>query len=121
MLGPRWAYDGCHDPVLLDPLPALFEGRTRAQHQNISDLPDDDVTVSRTGDGPLPTDFTVTDDHDGTRLTSPNGPVLRLHRVLEPATDGPPTADGGATGHLAGSWTLPDGTRVRGLLAVLHE
>lgn len=121
VLGPRWAYDGCHDPVLLDRLPALFEGRTRAQHQNISDLPDDDVTVSRTGDGPLPTNFTATDHHDGTRLTSPNGPVLRLHRVLEPAPDGPPTADGGATGHLAGSWTLPDGTRVRGLLAVLHE
>ncbi|MEV5355332.1 1,4-alpha-glucan branching protein [Streptomyces sp. NPDC052693] len=121
VLGRRWAYDGCHDPVLLAQLPALIEGRARAQDQNVSDLPDDDVTVSRTGDGPLPRNFTTVDDRDGTRLVSPDGPVLRLHRLLEPAPDGRPATAGGATGHLAGSWTLPDGTRVRGLLASLHD
>ncbi|MFE6409335.1 1,4-alpha-glucan branching protein [Streptomyces sp. NPDC057837] len=121
VLGPRWAYDGCHDPVFLAQLPALIEGRVRAQGQNVSDVPDDEVTAVRTGDRPLPTGFTATDEADGTRLTSPAGPVLRLHRVLEPAPDGAPAAGEGATGHVTGAWTLPDGTRVRGLLAVLRE
>ncbi|MGX1564348.1 maltokinase N-terminal cap-like domain-containing protein [Streptomyces sp. NPDC055506] len=120
VLGPRWAYDGCHDPVLLAQLAALIEGRAQAQDQNTSDVPDREVTVSRTGEGPLPTDFTATDDRDGTRLTTPHGPALHLPRILQPAPDGPSTPAQGATGHITGSWQLPDGTRARGVLAVLQ-
>ncbi|WP_328416985.1 1,4-alpha-glucan branching protein [Streptomyces violaceus] len=120
VLGRRWAYDGCHDPVSLAQLSALIEGRVQAQDQNISDVPDREVTASCTGEGPLPTNFTATDDRDGTRLTTPQGTTLHLHRVLQPAPAGPLTPARGATGHVTGSWQLPDGTRARGMLAVLH-
>ncbi|MFI9844645.1 1,4-alpha-glucan branching protein [Nonomuraea sp. NPDC051941] len=118
VLGRRWAYDGCHDPVLVAQLQALIEGRVQAQDQNTSDTPDREVTRSYLGGRPVPTDFSVTavDDHEGTELPAPDGTTLRLHRVLRPAPDDAPEA----TGHVAGSWQLPDGTRARGLFVVLH-
>ncbi|MGW0474838.1 maltokinase N-terminal cap-like domain-containing protein [Streptomyces coeruleorubidus] len=119
VLGKRWAYDGCHDPVLLAQLAALIEGRAQAQKQSISDAPDREVVASHTGEGPIPTDFVTTDDQDGTRLTTPDGTTLRLHRVLRPAPDGPFTPSRGVTGQVTGSWQLPDGTRARGVFAVL--
>ncbi|MET8569932.1 1,4-alpha-glucan branching protein [Streptomyces sp. NPDC004783] len=121
VLGRRWAYDGCHDPVLAAQLAALAEGRAEAQDQNVSDLPDRDVVVSRDDDGPVfagVTDFAVTDDQDGTTLTSPHGAALRLHRVLRAAPDGPSPTGPGAGGHITGSWRAQDGTRVRGVFAV---
>ncbi|MFF9810547.1 1,4-alpha-glucan branching protein [Streptomyces coeruleorubidus] len=121
VLGRRWAYDGCHDPVLLGQLAALIEGRAQAQDQNISDAPDREVVASHTGDGPIPTDFVTTDDQDGTRLTAPHGTTLRLHRVLRPAPDGPFPPSHGVTGRVTGSWQLPDGTRARGVFAVLQS
>ncbi|MER6347666.1 maltokinase N-terminal cap-like domain-containing protein [Streptomyces sp. NPDC001595] len=124
VLGRRWAYDGCHDPVLVSQLLALIAGRTQAQDQNTSDTPDREVTRSCTGDGSGLANLTLgaTDDQDGTELSAPHGPALRLHRVLRPAPDDtalslPPRA----TGHVAGSWSMPDGTRARGLFAVLHS
>ncbi|MFH9059605.1 1,4-alpha-glucan branching protein [Streptomyces coeruleorubidus] len=119
VLGRRWAYDGCHDPVLLAQLAALIEGRVQAQKQSISDAIDREVVASHTGEGPIPTDFVTTDDQDGTRLTSPDGTTLRLHRVLRPAPDGPFPPSRGVTGQVTGSWQLPDGTRARGVFAVL--
>ncbi|MET9764311.1 1,4-alpha-glucan branching protein [Streptomyces sp. NPDC006372] len=121
VLGRRWAYDGCHDPVLLTQLTALVEGRVQAQQQSLTDTPDRDVAAIYTGEGPLPADFTPTDDQEGTRLTSPQGPALRLHRTLRPAPDGPFSPPRGTTGHLTGVWQLPDGTRARGVFAVLHS
>jgi hypothetical protein len=129
VLGRRWAYDGCHDPVLITQLLALIEGRAQAQDQNVSDLPDPDVIGSRSGEGEgLPaTDFTATDftatatdDQDGTELTAPHGTVLRLHRVLKPAQDGPILPPPRTIGHVTGSWRLPDGTRARGMFAAVH-
>ncbi|MFJ1807007.1 MULTISPECIES: 1,4-alpha-glucan branching protein [unclassified Streptomyces] len=122
VLGRRWAYDGCHDPVLLAQLSALIEGRVQAQDQNSSDTPDREVTRSHKGEGSAFTDFTpgATDDHEGTELSAPHGTTLRLHRVLRPAPDDMPLLPSRATGHVAGSWRMPDGTRARGLFAVLH-
>ncbi|SEH00346.1 hypothetical protein SAMN05444920_11680 [Nonomuraea solani] len=114
VLGRRWAYDGCHDPVLVTQLLALIEGRVQAQDQNTSDTPDREITRSYRGDGLTPF-TTVTDDQEGTELSAPHGTTLRLHRVL---TNGPDLAPE-ATGHVAGSWRLPDGTRARGLFVVL--
>jgi hypothetical protein len=122
VLGRRWAYDGCHDPVLVAQLLALIEGRVQAQDQNTSDSPDREVTRSYIDDGAVPTDFTTTatDDLVGTELPAPHGTTLRLHRVLRPAPDGRPLLPPEATGHVASSWHMPDGTRARGLFVVLR-
>ncbi|MBB5119343.1 1,4-alpha-glucan branching protein [Streptomyces eurocidicus] len=122
VLGRRWVYDGCHDPVLVTQLLALLEGRVQAQDQNTSDSPDREVTCSYTGEGSASVAFatTATDDQDGTALAVPHGATLRLHRVLRPAQDEPPFLPQGATGHVSGSWHMLDGTRARGLFAVLQ-
>ncbi|AMW14845.1 1,4-alpha-glucan branching protein [Streptomyces qaidamensis] len=120
VLGQRWAYDGCHDPVLVAQLVALIEGRAQAQDPNVSDTPAQEIVVSRPEEGSLSTDLTVTDDREGTALTTPQGLVLRLHRPLQPAADGLFVPPQGATGHVAGSWEAPDGTRAQGVFAFLH-
>ncbi|MER5892975.1 1,4-alpha-glucan branching protein [Streptomyces sp. NPDC001876] len=123
VLGRRWAYDGCHDPVLVAQFVALVEGRVQAQDQNTSHTPDRDVTCSFTGEGPASTDFTATtatDDREGTALVGRPGAAIRLHRLLRPAEDGSPSLPREAAGHVSGSWNTVDGTRARGLFAVLH-
>ncbi|MFJ5776963.1 1,4-alpha-glucan branching protein [Streptomyces sp. NPDC093094] len=119
VLGRRWAYDGCHDPVLVAQLTALFEGRAEAQDQNVSDAPDREVRASRTGGDPLPADLAAGDDREGTALTAPDGTALRLHRVLEPAPDSGFLPPEGTAGQVTGAWRTPDGTRVHGVFAVL--
>ncbi len=114
VLGRRWAYDGCHDPVLLAQFAALIEGRVQAQDQSISDTVDQEVSRAFSGDV-LPSFSTAVDDHEGTELKAAEGVVLRLQRVL-----GPADAPEGAIGHVAGAWTLPEGVRERGLFAVLR-
>ncbi|MFI7411620.1 1,4-alpha-glucan branching protein [Streptomyces sp. NPDC049627] len=123
VLGQRWVYDGCHDPVLVAQLLALIEGRAQAQAQSLSDTPDREVGRLYTGDGAVPSDFTggvVTDDQEGTELRAPDGATLRLHRVLRPAPDGSPVPPPGAKGHVTGAWDSADGTRARALFAALH-
>lgn len=116
VLGPRWAYDGVHDPVLRTELLALFEGRVQAQAQSLSDTPDDEVTHSWTGlalpsaEGPAE----VTEHQDGSGLRLPDGTALRIHRIPLP------TVPEGAAGHLSGAWNAPDGTRTRGVFATLR-
>ncbi|MFG2719105.1 1,4-alpha-glucan branching protein [Streptomyces sp. NPDC048416] len=128
VLGRRWAYDACHDPVAVAQLFALIEGRVQAQDQNISDTPDHDLVCSRAGDGSAvaaaaaaakATD-SVIDDREGTALGLPQGGVLRLRRVLRPAQDVPSPLAEDVTGHISGSWRLSDGTMTRGLFAVLN-
>lgn len=122
VLGRRWAYDGCHDPVLIAQLLALIEGRVQAQDQNTSDTPDREVSRSCIGDGLVPADRTAaaTDDQEGTELPAPHDTTLRLHRILRPAPGNAPLLPPEATGHVAGSWQLPDGTRAQGLFVVLR-
>ncbi|MCO5994834.1 maltokinase N-terminal cap-like domain-containing protein [Actinoallomurus rhizosphaericola] len=121
VLGRRWAYDGCHDPVLVTQLLALIEGRVQAQAQSISDTPDLEVTRSYTGDGLATTDIrpTPTDDREATELPISQGAILHLHRVLRPAPDDAPLPEG-AAGHVAGPWRMPDGTREQGLFATVR-
>ncbi|MFE6160080.1 1,4-alpha-glucan branching protein [Streptomyces sp. NPDC056486] len=128
VLGRRWAYDGCHDPVLVAQLLGLIEGRVQAQDQNTSDTPDREITCSYVGEGAASAlsapasafTTTATDDQDGTALALPHGAALRLHRALQPAQNDPPVLPQGATGRVSGSWRMPDGTSARGLFAVLH-
>ncbi|MFB7595079.1 1,4-alpha-glucan branching protein [Streptomyces sp. NPDC056160] len=121
VLGPRWAYDGCHDPVFVAQSAALIDGRAEPQAQSVSDTPDREITRSHTAPAPVPTAFTTArDTARATELTAGDGTLLRLHRLLTPAPgDGaplPPTA----AGHVAGPWHQPDGSRARGVFAVLH-
>ncbi|WP_436771269.1 maltokinase N-terminal cap-like domain-containing protein [Yinghuangia sp. YIM S09857] len=125
VLGPRWAYDGCHDPVLVGQLAALIAGRVQAQDQSASDTPDPEVTRTYAAGGDLAAAFAsgsvAADGPDGTELRSPHGPVIHLHRALRAVPDGAPAPPDGATGHVAGHWRPdPQGPRVRGLFAVLH-
>lgn len=130
VLGRRWVYDGCQDPVLVAQLLALIEGRAEAQAQSTSDTLDREIARSWTGDGSAQGDFavtataTATDDREGTELPVPHGRTLRLNRVLRPAPDDPPSLPQGATGHVSGPWLMPlmpEEARVRGLFAVLYS
>lgn len=119
VLGRRWAYDGCHDPVLIARLLALFEGRAEPQAQSISDTPDHEITYSYEGDGPLSaTDAPPTDTPEATELPlAPTPALLHVNRVLRPGASVLPTD---AKGQVTGHWTLPDETWVRGVFAVLR-
>lgn len=118
VLGQRWAYDGCHDPVLLAQLLALIEGRAQAQAQSLTDTPDHEVTHSYTGDSPALESplSTATDTADATELRTADGKLLRLHRVLHPA----PLPPEGVLGHVAGAWQAADDSRVRAVFVSLH-
>ena len=114
VLGPRWAYDGMHDPVLRTELLALFEGRAQAMAQSISDTPDHEITHSYTGPALSAGPVEVTEDQDGTGFALPDGTVLRLHRRPRP------TAPEDAAGQVSGVWDTPDGTRARGVFVSLR-
>ncbi|WP_327729090.1 1,4-alpha-glucan branching protein [Streptomyces sp. NBC_00487] len=118
VLGRRWAYDGCHDPVLITQLLALLEGKAEPQAQSLTDTPDHEVTRTYTGEGALSVvALTATDTPEATELPLHPGPtVLHLNRILRP---GPLDLPEGAKGHVTGHWTLPDDTRVHGVFAVL--
>lgn len=122
VLGKRWAYDGCHDPVLVAELLSLIEGRAQAMAQSVTDTPDHEVTRSGTGAPAVPGTFTPepADDQDGTRLPTPHGTVLHVHRVLSPTDENPPLPPRGALGHVATGWTAPDDTRLRAVFMTLR-
>ncbi|MFF9373739.1 1,4-alpha-glucan branching protein [Streptomyces griseoluteus] len=123
VLGKRWVYDGCHDPVLTTELLALIGGTARAMAQSITDTPDHEVTRSHTG-GSLPSAVHTpapVDDADGTDLPAPHGTVLHVHRVLRPVPGaGTPGRPEGAVGHVATGWPGPDGTRLRAVFMELR-
>lgn len=126
VLGTRWVYDGCHDPVLVTELLALFEGRAQAQAQSLTDTPDHEITRSYTGSAPLPPAPagdapSAEDDKDATGIAVAPGLTLRLHRVLRPAPDAVADRPEDALGHVSGHWELPDGSRARAVFAVLHD
>ncbi|MEU8396022.1 1,4-alpha-glucan branching protein [Nonomuraea sp. NPDC048892] len=116
VLGRRWIYDGCHDPVLIAELTALIEGHVQPQDQNTTDTPDPHVTRSYTATSAEAPAIGTTDDAEGTVLPGPPGTTLRLHRVLHEAAPLPPEA----TGHVTGVWSKPDGTQSHGPFLTVH-
>ncbi|MFI9250917.1 1,4-alpha-glucan branching protein [Streptomyces sp. NPDC053069] len=122
VLGKRWVYDGCHDPVLVGELLSLIEGKAQAHAQSIDGALDSEVVRSYTG-APFGVDgFTPepADDQDGTRLRTPHGTVLHLHRVLNPAPDNPPQRPEGAIGHVARGWQDPQGAGLSAVFVTLR-
>ncbi|MET8981830.1 1,4-alpha-glucan branching protein [Streptomyces sp. NPDC004539] len=118
VLGKRWVYDGVHDPVLTSALAAFLAGHLRPQAQSTNDTVDEEITHAYTGEAPVLTgEITVTDTPEGTTLTTPDGPAIHFNRVL---TDAPATPPTNALGHVTGAWAAPDGTRVRGVFAVIE-
>ncbi|MEU5365521.1 1,4-alpha-glucan branching protein [Streptomyces sp. NPDC005925] len=116
VLGRRWVYDGCHDPVLVAELAALLAGKAEPQAQSLTDTPDREVTRAYAGEGPVPTEFgAVTDTEEHTELSATGGTTLRVLRTPRPAP-----AEPGAVGHVAGGWEGPGGTRAHGVFFVLH-
>src|SRR5215469_2535001 len=96
VLGARWIYDGTRDPVLLEQLTDLIQGRVGAQAQSQSNTPDATVHVVHAAAAP------------GVELG------ISFARLLLPATDGAATPD---VGEVTGLWTATDGTLVRSLFA----
>src|SRR5215472_16131084 len=96
VLGLRWIYDGTQDPVLLEQLAELIQGRVGAQAQSQSDTPDATVHATPVAAGP------------GQRLS------ISFGRRLNPVADG--SALPGA-GEVTGLWTATDGTLIRSLFA----
>jgi hypothetical protein len=122
VLGTRWVYDACHDPVAIAQLLSLVEGRAQAQDQNTSDAPDREVVAVYSGEVPLTaTGITTADDPEGTALTAPDGTTVRLRRVLEPSSAPEEATPEEAIGHVTGCWQRPDDGRVRGLFAVVQR
>jgi hypothetical protein len=114
VLGTRWIYDAVHDPVFVEQLLALIQGRAQPQAQTVSHTPDHTVTPTFTGQSQVSaapgtvrdgTEITVTDD----RAT-----VLHVVRVLRP---GP---DPDSIGYVTANWRMPDGTAQRGCFAFLR-
>jgi Maltokinase N-terminal cap domain len=128
VLGPRWIYDGAHDPVLVAQLIALIQGEAEPQAQSLSNTPDRTVTarpvskdsltvagIAAAASGPFGTDLRVhTADPDGMR----NGQIIvRIHRVLEPAGDKAAAVSEAGQPCLSATWRLADGAQVHGILA----
>jgi Maltokinase N-terminal cap domain len=121
VLGQRWIYDGTHDPVLVNRLLALLQGRAEPQAQSVTDTPDPSVTVRFTGTG-VATEVisaAVADGPGETRLTVDTpARQLTVHvtRVLEPAG----TTPAGATGHVTAGWRSAEGAEHRAVFAALR-
>lgn len=145
VLGRRWIYDGVHDPVLVAQLVALIQGDAEPQAQSVSDTPDPTVISEPVISGSLTAidSAIAASAPSGTVLrveTAWAGGVrggqfvLQVSRVLQPdgtgmrvptAASGAPAASAGSAASIAetgrpcltATWRLPDGTRVRGIMA----
>lgn len=136
ILGRRWVYDGIHDPVLVDRLLALVQGRAEPQAQSLSDTPDPSVIGSFAGTalpdpGPDPgtgpfaeavASAAVTHGPDTTDLDlryAGRHLVVRVVRVLRPEGQGSGTGPAGALGRVTAGWRWPDGAESRAPLVVV--
>jgi Maltokinase N-terminal cap domain len=145
VLGRRWIYDGARDPVLVAQLVALIQGDAEPQAQSVSDTPDPTVISEPVTSGSLTAvdSAVAASEPSGTVLrveTAGAGGVrggqlvVRVSRVLQPdgtaasastAASGAPAASAGPAASVAeagrpcltATWRLPDGTRVRGVMA----
>ncbi len=120
VLGKRWVYDACHDPVAVAETVALLAGRVRAHAQSVNDALDETVEVTGAGavptSVPAPAGAEVVDDATGTSVRLADGPALRFRRVLEPARG----AGEGVAGAVSAPWTPADGAPARAVVVELR-
>jgi hypothetical protein len=127
VLGRRWIYDGTCDLVLVAQLVALIQGDAQPQAQSVSSTPDPTVTgrpvtagsltaigSAATASGPFGTDLRV--QTSGPDSMGNGQLIVRINRILHPG-DGAATAGEAGQPCLSATWRLPDGTRIRGILA----
>ncbi|AVZ76916.1 1,4-alpha-glucan branching protein [Streptomyces lunaelactis] len=136
VLGRRWIYDGTHDPVLVAQLFALIQGEAQPQDQNASDTLDATVTsfFAETGPTAVIRAMSVTNGSNGTNLlvrttaaTAGSGTrqdrelSIRVNRVLRAGQGDSAAHARQPVGYVAAGWLQPDGSRARGLFAVVHD
>jgi hypothetical protein len=126
VLGRRWIYDGTCDPVLVAQLVALIQGEAEPQAQSLSNTPDPTVSGMPAANGSLTVTGSAvaasgpsgTDLRVGTATADGMGSgqlIVRVNRILQP--EGAAALAEGGQPCLSATWRLPDGTRVRGILA----
>ena len=130
VLGRRWVYDACHDPVFVSRLVALIEGEATAQHQSISRHGDESVIGTHVS-GPeitLTSSSVLRGEQSNTsiicQVADPSGRpaepvIIKVFRTLQPG-DNPDvivqsalTAAGSTQvpqtiGFVTGTWLAPD-------------
>ena len=129
VLGRRWIYDGAHDPVLVARLVALIQGDAEPQAQSVSNTADPTVISEPVTSGSLTAvESAAVNEASGTVLRVETAGadgvrggqlVVRINRVLQPGETAAPLAPAPGPGQscLSATWRLPDGTRVRGVMA----
>ena len=98
VLGTRWVYDAEHDPVAVTQVFDFLRGGCEAQSQSRSDTPDPSVGRTTTASG-----------------LDESSCSLELVRVPSAGASA-----GDVLGAIEADWTLPDGTRGRGTVAVVR-
>lgn len=132
VLGQRWVYDGCHDPVFAAAFLDLLTGRARAQHATRSATPEPDVAGTTRGDAThvrLGSHTVLTGEQSNTSLLcelvtssgAPLAPVMvKVFRVLAPGENpdvvlSSALSDAGSPyvplvfGYVSASWDLSRG------------
>jgi maltokinase-like protein len=130
VLGPRWIYDGPHDPVLVAQLVALIQGAAEPQAQNVSHTPDTSVIAHPAASGALTAagSGVTASGAAGTEVqvqaTGPDGAasgqfLVRINRVLQPGDSSVAALVAGDAGQpcVSATWRLTDGARARGVFA----
>ncbi|MFI2474644.1 1,4-alpha-glucan branching protein [Nocardia xishanensis] len=116
VLGLRRIYDGSHDPVAVAQIAALLSGNTQPQAQSASDTPDPSVVVTNPVSASDVAEFAVADGIDDTEIAVVGGPLLRVHRRLDP--EAPPP---GVTVTVTAPWRGTDDRVTRSVLLSAHH
>ncbi|MDI3421564.1 maltokinase N-terminal cap-like domain-containing protein [Streptomyces luteolus] len=113
VLGKRWVYDAAHDPVAVEELLQLLAGRTGAQAQSETDVPDPSVVARFEGAalGAGVGSLSAMDDAEGTRVVVETGdPAARVQLRIRRVLGRPESAEGEAPqGHVTADWKLLEG------------
>ncbi|MEO7070879.1 MAG: phosphotransferase [Nostocoides sp.] len=144
VLGPRWVYDGCHDPAYAAQLLAVIQGRARVASASTSDAFDEAFTGSAHHLWPALMTFrgckVLSGEQSNTSIiidaTTADGEskplMVKVFRTLQ-AGHNPDVELQGAlmeagcdrvpatVGHLSGRWAGPAGEEVAGDLALAQE